>query len=116
MGDAWVNLSQGRPLASEVRQADSLVSRVKGLLGCHGLGQQEGLWLKPCRQVHTFFMGFAIDVIFVDQELLVVGVCADLKPWRLSPIYWRARSCLELAAGAGRWVHPGDQLAYEPQG
>ncbi len=93
-----------------------MAGRTRGLLGRRGLEPGEGLWLRPCRQVHTMFMRFAIDAVFLDRELTVVGVCSPLAPWRLSPIFWRARSCLELAAGAAAWLQPGDALLVRPAG
>jgi hypothetical protein len=112
----WVEESQGRVLARRVQEAHRLGQRLRGLLGREGLAPDEGLWLKPCRQVHTWFMCFAIDVVFLDAALEVVAVCRNLPPWRLSPFHRRARSCLELAAGTAGWVRPGHRLRFTRKG
>ena len=111
---AWdiecANLSRQDKLAGRVARADGLFSRMKGLLGARGLEPDQGLWLAPCRQVHTWFMRFTIDVVFLNKQQQVVGICRRLKPWRFSPVFWRAHSALELAAGRADGVQVGDQL------
>ena len=109
----WVNSTRPGLLADRVQEAFRLWPRVKGLLGRQGLAAGEGLWLMPCRQVHTWFMRFPIDVIFLDGEQNVVGLCPILAPFRLSPYFRRARSALELAAGEAAQVGLGDKLQYE---
>jgi len=75
------------------------------------MAPQEGLWIVPCPMIHTFFMKFAIDVVFLDRELSAVRVLENLRPWRLSPWVWRAHSVLELAGGTLRGgVQAGDRL------
>jgi uncharacterized membrane protein (UPF0127 family) len=71
---------------------------MRGLLGRDGLAQGEGLLLKPCGSVHTFFMGFPIDVVFLDRELSVVAVRPEVRPWRTAGARG-AKAALELAAG-----------------
>jgi uncharacterized protein len=91
--------------------ADNPASRLKGLLGRTGLDRDEGLLLRPAPAIHTFFMRFPIDAVFVDRELRVVGVAPRLSPWR-----WarrpRARAVLELPAGESerRGVRIGERL------
>ncbi len=105
--------ASGLVLARRVEAAHSLPRRIKGLLGRRELAPDQGLWLRPCRQVHTWFMRFPIDVLFLDRELVVVGLVRNLGPWRLSPFYFRARSALELAAGRARDLAPGQRLVFE---
>jgi uncharacterized protein len=78
--------------------ADKPWSRMRGLLGRNGLDRGEGLLLKPCGSVHTLFMGFPIDVVFLDRELSVVSVRPELRPWRTAGARG-AKVTLELAAG-----------------
>ncbi|MBI5521370.1 MAG: DUF192 domain-containing protein [Desulfarculus sp.] len=108
------NLTRPGQVAGRARAAVSLGQRMRGLLGSRGLGPGQGLWISPCRQVHTFFMRFAIDVVFLDRGQRVVGVCRDLPPWRLSPWRWTAASALELGAGAARDIAVGDVLEFRP--
>lgn len=58
-----------------------------------------GLWIEPCNSIHMFFMRFPIDVLFLDREGQVKRVLLNLKPWRISPIVFGARTCVELPAG-----------------
>lgn len=108
--------NRARPglVAGRVQRADALGQRVKGLLGSRGLEPGQGLWLEPCRQVHTWFMHFAIDVVFLDRGFRVVGISRELAPWRLSPWRWSAASALELQAGAARDIAVGDILDFRP--
>ena len=79
--------------------ADSIFARMKGLLGRKELKSGQALVLKPCDSVHTFFMQFAIDVLFVDKHNKVVGAASNLLPFRLSPLFFRAAYAIELPAG-----------------
>jgi uncharacterized membrane protein (UPF0127 family) len=84
---------------------------MRGLLGRSGLEAGEGLLLKPCGSVHTFFMRFPIDVVFLDRELSVVAVRPEVPPWRTAAARG-AKVSLELAAGeaARLGIRPGVQL------
>lgn len=81
-----------------VRVADSFLLRLVGLLGRRALAPEQALLIVPCNNVHTFFMRFAIDVVFLDREGVVLSVVPALLPWRVAAA-WRAHACLELAAG-----------------
>lgn len=111
----FVASSGGRALATRVTKADDASSRSKGLLGRESLGADEGMWIVPCPMIHTFFMKFPIDVLFLTRDLTVARVIEDLKPWRLSPWVLAAHSVLELKGGALRGsVKPGDRLEMRP--
>lgn len=104
----------GRELASHVELADSLFSRMKGLLGRNSLATGHCLWIKPCKGVHTFFMHFPIDVVFLDKEQRVVEIVSNLPPNRMTPVYARADSVLELPACAAHdIVTVGDVILIE---
>lgn len=111
--------AQGRNILSDSLQiADSFFARSKGLLGRREFPMGEGLWIKSCNSIHTFFMRFALDAVFVDRELRVVSVHHSLKPWRITPLYFKATSVFELPAGTLEQfgTHapaPGDQLIVE---
>jgi uncharacterized membrane protein (UPF0127 family) len=92
--------------------ADTPFSRLRGLLGRKELPDGEGVLLTPAGSIHTWFMQFAIDVVFLESDLTVLGIRESVKPWRMTG--WRgARSVLELPAGTceRRGVRPGDRLA-----
>jgi uncharacterized membrane protein (UPF0127 family) len=63
------NLRNGKELSDNVTVADSLFKRMKGLLGRSGMSAGEALWIKPCMSVHTFFMRFPIDVVFLSKKI-----------------------------------------------
>jgi uncharacterized membrane protein (UPF0127 family) len=58
----------------------------------------DGLWIVPCRGVHTFAMKFPIDVIYLDALKCVVHMEQNLRPWRVAKVSLRAASVLELPA------------------
>ena len=91
--------------------AASPLRRMRGLLGRATLPAGEGVLLRPARSVHTFFMRFPIDVVFVDSQLAVLRIAAALPPWRTAGER-SACSVLELAAGEceRRRVAVGDVL------
>ena len=98
-------------MAAKVVKAADYASRSRGLLGRTSMGAEEGLWIVPCPMIHTLFMKFPIDVLFLNRDLKVVRVLEGLRPWRLSPWVLRAHSVLELAGGALMGsVVVGDQL------
>ena len=105
------NRTRGRVIAGRVRVADTPWSRAVGLLGRSSMEAGEGLWIKPCPMIHTFFMRFAIDAVFLDKGLRVVGVREGLAPWRFSPWFHGAAGVLELAGGSLRGgALAGDEL------
>jgi uncharacterized membrane protein (UPF0127 family) len=104
----------GRVVCERCELANGPVSRARGLLGRAGLSEGEGLLLKPTFSIHTFFMRFAIDAVFLDREGAVVDVVSRLKPWRAATRF-RARAVLELAAGEADRVEVrvGERLHLE---
>jgi len=108
-----VNLTRGRELASEVRVASSFSARLIGLLKHKELPPGEGLVIRPCNSVHTFGMRFTIDVLFLDEQGVIVDAWCQMPPNRVSGIVREAKEVLELPAGtvlASRTL-PGDRLA-----
>jgi uncharacterized membrane protein (UPF0127 family) len=99
-------------LANKVQTADTPVKRMVGLLGRKSLSQGEALIIKPCNSVHTFFMRFPIDVLFVDKNNLVVKTINNIVPFRISPISFRSKFVIELPVGTiqATKTFPGDQL------
>ncbi len=84
---------------------------MRGLLGRRDLPRGEGILLRPAASVHTWFMRFPIDVVFLDRELRVLKVVPGLGPWRMASGRG-ARAVLELAAGEceRRGLEAGDRL------
>ncbi len=109
------NQTRNLVLAEDVEVAATLCRRMKGLLGRRELPAGHGLWIRPCKSIHTLFMGFPIDAIFVSKNECVVRTYQSLPPFRMTPFVWGARSVLELPAGAlsACPTHIGDQLIFE---
>jgi uncharacterized protein len=103
----------GEVLSERCVLADTLWRRMRGLLGRRQLDPGEGIVLRPSWSVHTFFMRFAIDVVFVDADQVVVKVVGNLRPWRTATCRG-ARDVVELRAGeaARLGLATGDRLAW----
>jgi uncharacterized membrane protein (UPF0127 family) len=109
-----VNQTRNTTLAAAAEVADTGAKRRVGLLKKNKLEPGEGLWITPCESVHTFFMKFAIDLVYLDRKKRVRKVRHAVPPWRISGCL-AAHSVLELPAGAAAasGTQPGDQLAFE---
>ncbi len=110
-----VNEKKGSVVAEEVRVADNPWSRFWGLMGRRSLPEGQALLLRPASSIHTAFMRFAIDVVFLDKGSRVVKVAAQMKPFRVAVAFGGAHSALELPAGAAAraGVERGDQLVLD---
>ena len=109
-----INLTRETQLAAGVELAGTGTSRRKGLLGRECLSPGEGLWIVPCEAVHTFWMRFPIDLIYLDRQHRVVKTRSNVGPWRMSACL-RALSVVELAAGVIRETQTrrGDRLRLD---
>lgn len=94
-----INITKNTVISEDAVLADVPFKRMKGLLGKKYLGKSEALILKPCNSVHTFFMRFPIDVLFLDKNNRVVKAINSLKPFRVTPIYFTATLAIELPIG-----------------
>jgi uncharacterized membrane protein (UPF0127 family) len=108
------NVNKKTILGENIKIADSSLRRMVGLLGTPHLEPQSGLLIFPTQAVHTFGMKYPIDVVFLDRGRRVVGIRAAIKPWRLTPVFWRAECVVELPAGviAATRTEVGDQLSW----
>ena len=108
------NITRGVVLAESADVADTSEKRRTGLLKHTGLQPGEGLWISPCESVHSFFMKFTIDVLYLDRNKKVRGLRARMKPWRVSACL-PAHSVLELPEGIieQTGTQKGDQLSFE---
>ena len=107
------NSTRGTVLATCLEVADSAPKRSKGLLGRVGLAPGEGLWIVPCESVHTFFMRFPIDLVYLDRKNMIKKVRNEVGAWRMSACL-SAHSVLELPAGTIRetQTQSGDTLEF----
>lgn len=109
------NLRTGQIVGERVWKADTLWTRFRGLLGRPALAPGEGMWLKPCQQVHMMGMKFPLSVWFLDKTEHVCLLIDDLRPWRISPRSRKAASVIEFPVGWGIATQTliGDKLVWE---
>jgi uncharacterized membrane protein (UPF0127 family) len=109
------NQTRNAPLITQGRLANSFWSRLRGLLGAAPLLKGEGLILAGEKSVHTFFMSFPIDVLYVNKEYKVIRADANMVPYRIGPFLAQSEYVLELPVGtiAATATQTGDQLSFE---
>jgi uncharacterized protein len=103
-------------LASDVTRADTHWARLRGLLGTTAaeFAQGKGLWIVPCRGIHTLAMMYPIDALYLDRNGIVVHLEQSLAPWRFAPVKLNAATVLEVPANtvAGTRTEIGDQVEF----
>jgi uncharacterized protein len=109
------NCTKGTLLASHAEIADSIRTRLIGLLGRGALDPGGGLWLFPSSSIHTIGMRFPIDVVMLSRDATVVGVCESVRPFSIVWPNLHAKSILELPADtiAKSSTEAGDLLQIE---
>lgn len=109
-----LNRRNGAVLAGRVESASTLLARLRGLLGRSGLREGEALRIEPCTAIHTFFMKFPIDAVFVQRDGKVLRAVEQMRPWRATRIYPFAAMVVELPAGTLRRTdtREGDELEF----
>ncbi|MBI3543185.1 MAG: DUF192 domain-containing protein [Deltaproteobacteria bacterium] len=110
-----VRTADNRVIADPCVVADTIVSRFKGLMGRPSLDAGHGLLIEPCNSIHTFFMRFAIDVVYLGRgegagSYKVMVVRAGVKPWRMDFPIFGAKAVLELPNGGAANLREGDTL------
>lgn len=93
------NSTQNNLIADNVKLADNFVTRTFGLIPRASISDEEALVIKPCCSIHTFFMRFKIDVLFVNNKGKIVGLHENVAPNRILPIYLASDYVIELSAG-----------------
>jgi len=95
-----IRADTGAVLADRLREASGMGERALGLMFRRALPAGQGLWLKPCNGVHTWFVRFPLDVIVLDEARRVVRAAPGLKPWRILPPIPGGHSTVELPGGS----------------
>ena len=104
------NVDTGMVIADRIAVAATRQTRRTGLLKHTSLPAGEGLWIVPCRGVHTFGMKFAIDVVALDDAGRVIDVVQEMKPRRIRLPRRGTAGILELPAG---WLaRTGTQIGH----
>ena len=109
-----VNTTRDVVLAERVERAAAMVDRILGLLGRSTFADGDALIISPCNAIHTFFMKFPIDAVFLDRSGRVVRTVPELRPWRATRFHLAAAQVIELPAGtvARTGTCVGDQLIF----
>ena len=104
-----------RQILTEIKVADTWLSRLRGLLGSAALRPHQGLLLSPCNSIHTVGMSYALDVAFLAQDGTLLKLVTQLPPWR-GAVCINAGAVLELAAGTAvrLGLTPGQRLIVTP--
>lgn len=94
--------------------ADHFWFRLKGLMFRKQMRPDAALLITPCGQIHTFFMNFDIDAVFIGRDGKVLHIEENMKPGKVSPFVSHARAVLELSAGSARrnGISPGSRLTF----
>lgn len=94
-----INKTNGQILAEKLEIANTPFKRMKGLLGREELSQGEGLHITPCNNIHSFFMKFEFDAIFIDRKHIIRHLIESMPPGKISKLCFSAYSVIELPAG-----------------
>lgn len=108
------NKRNSKIVCENIEIATSFFARLKGLMFREKLNKGEGLLINPCNSIHTFFMKFPIDVLFVNKEDEIIACIEKMKPSRISKIYGKAKYVVELSAGTieSKDIKVGDRIIY----
>lgn len=99
MKTVQLSLQNSRTLITQVEVADSFASRLVGLMGRTNMQADSAMWIHQCNSIHTCFMKFPIDCVFVDKKLQIKRIVKQVAPWRLVWPIWGAHSVFEMPAG-----------------
>lgn len=106
----------GKLIISGLEKCQTRIEETVGLLGRSGISENEGLFIPGCRMIHTFFMKFCFDAVYVDNDLVICKIVKNLMPWRISGCM-KASGVLELGGGiSGKYgMKCGDKLVISPK-
>ncbi len=94
-----IKKEDGNFICEKIKLATTIDERMIGLMFKENLEGYDGLLIRPCNSIHTFFMKMSIDALFLDKNYKVVKVFYDLRPWRITGMYFKAHQVLEMKAG-----------------
>ena len=111
-----INKTKDTIIASNVRLANNIITRIIGLLLDSSLSEDFGLLIKPAKQIHAYGMRFTFDAIFIDKNDKVIHLIEKMKPWSSpSKLIWNSKKVLEISAGviAKTNTEIGDIIIFE---
>lgn len=98
-------------VAEAAIEATSALTRLKGLMFAKEMVGYDGLFIRPCNSIHTFFMRFPIDVLFMNKNFKIIKIVKNLSPWRMTRMYFSAHQVLEIKGGTlDERIQEGDVL------
>lgn len=109
------NMSNGNIIADQAAYADTFISRLRGLMFRNNFNKGEALVIIPCNSIHTFWMKFPIDVVFLSKENTVIYIIENFQPNKISPLFRKAHSVVELPIGTIKEcsIKQGDVFAFD---
>jgi uncharacterized protein len=110
------NLTRGTTIVSSGRVATRFWSRFRGLMLAPPLQPGSGLIIMPCSSIHTQFMRFPIDILYVNKQDVIIGIDRGLRPWRIGRFYKKVHYVVELPAGGAEGCQVGDKLEISGTG
>jgi uncharacterized protein len=110
-----INQTRNVALINQGRRADSFWLRLRGLLGTASLLEGEGLVLVGEKSIHTLFMQYPLDILYVDKNYQVIRADINMVPYRLGPLIWQSAYVVEVPVGtiASTATQVGDYLRFE---
>lgn len=99
------NGTSGEVIAENMNAADTFLKRLKGLMFTKELSPQSGLYIYPCSGVHTYFMNYGIDVLYLDSNNIILAIDEDMKPSRVGRFVKNAVAVVELSSGRAKQTH-----------
>ena len=103
-GSLYLGEDRNRLLLTRVMRTCTMFERMRGLLGSPPLEQEQGLLIMPCSSIHTFFMQYSIDLVFLNKHWQIEKLVSALKPWRMA---WGPGATMVLEMQAGTIVRKG---------
>lgn len=94
-----IKSSDGNVIVDDVMVATHTIDRMRGLMFRDEMPSCKGFLIDPCNSIHTFFMRFDLDIAFMSKENEIVALVREMKPWRLTKLYFKSRKVLEMRAG-----------------
>ncbi len=90
------NSTQNNIISEQAKMADNFFLRSIGLILEKHFSEGKGLIIKPCCSIHTFFMKFNIDILFINKNNEIIALYENVKPWRILPIHATSSYVIEL--------------------
>lgn len=109
------NAARGTVVGQRIRVAETGLSRIVGLLGERELPPGDGLLIVPSQGVHTLGMQFPIDIAVLDDDWRVIAIRREMRPFRMTRIFWKAAAVLELPSGVleATSTRVGDTIEFD---